>query len=633
MQEENYFSWENFSELADLNNHISYASKLLEAYDWSDEAFEKLSRRLQRIKDKQKDKLLNLSVIGEFSTGKSSFINSILRHDLLVSSVLQGTTVANTSIEYSEKYFVGLEMLDGVEIEHEFDNIENLHHCIEEYTTKPETARRLHLVHVGLPSENLRRGMRLIDTPGTNALEQWHEEVTKNAIMEWSDLSVILVDATKPLPDSFCNFIESNLSGILHRCVFVVTKFDLLEPRERDGMLIYIRNKVQKMTDRDDCLVLPFVSTEVINSFKPGFIKQSDPELLQLSLGNEETIFAHMAKHRLQAIAHKLTKLTSNMYEDIGRQIETINDKYERELQMLERSQQTDLRQFVEEQKIKRVSDYELMIAAERSLITKDLYLFPVMAKDSIFGRIDTIEDVDGMKTYIQNVLPIDCQQLANDQLAKAQSLNAIADNCFMEALKLFHSDFEKQFNHLKILKVNLQAEVSQPDISCIRNVNMNGVTQFVAEEGMKENISSWGGAAAGAVVGNFIVPVIGGIVGGIFGYIWGFGKKNNVAQVRNQLKDKLSPALDSYFRTIVSQILSSFDEYAIAISNNIPSEIDRYLDAYKTIVDKRIAQQRNSRSKIEEKVQRLRRDQHDIFNRKHSLDSVAMRISQLTTS
>lgn len=321
------------------------------------------------------------------------------------------------------------------------------------------------------------------------------------------------------------------------------------------------------------------------------------------------------------------------MYEDIGRQIETINDKYERELQMLERSQQTDLRQFVEEQKIKRVSDYELMIAAERSLITKDLYIFPVIAKIAIWERIDTIEDVDGMKTYIKNVLPLDCQQLANEQFSKAPSLNVIANNCFEKALKLFHADFEQQFNHLKILKINLQTEVSLPDISSFRNVNMNGVTQFVDEEGMKENISSWGGAATGAVVGNFILPVIGGIVGGILGYLWGFGKKNNIAQVRNQLKDKLSVALDNYFHAVPSQILDSFDEYTIAVSNNIPSEIDRYLDAYKAIVDKRIAQQRNSRSKIEEKVQRLRRDQHDIFNRKHSLDSVAMRISQLTSS
>lgn len=101
---ENYFSWDNLNEMADIQSHIEYATMVLNKYHWDDSVRQSLLKQLNQIVDKQNDKTLNISVIGEFATGKSSFINALVGQELLAVNALQGTTVAITIIEYGTTY-------------------------------------------------------------------------------------------------------------------------------------------------------------------------------------------------------------------------------------------------------------------------------------------------------------------------------------------------------------------------------------------------------------------------------------------------------------------------------------------------------------------------------------------------
>lgn len=92
--------YEQISEYVDISSHIQFAESLIDRYEWDKETKKRLVSQLQLIHNKEKDKCLNLSVIGEFSTGKSTFINALLGEELLIYSVIQGTTVVNTVIEY-----------------------------------------------------------------------------------------------------------------------------------------------------------------------------------------------------------------------------------------------------------------------------------------------------------------------------------------------------------------------------------------------------------------------------------------------------------------------------------------------------------------------------------------------------
>ena len=102
----NYFSWENMNEMADIDSHIKFASSLLGKYQWDTSVKHNLEKQLNAIQEKQNDHKLNISVIGEFSTGKSSFINALIGCELLAVNVIQGTTVAITIIEYDNEFAI-----------------------------------------------------------------------------------------------------------------------------------------------------------------------------------------------------------------------------------------------------------------------------------------------------------------------------------------------------------------------------------------------------------------------------------------------------------------------------------------------------------------------------------------------
>ena len=95
-KDEQYFSWDNFDEIVELDKHFSFICDMFDKYGWEEYTKEQLVKQFGVIKGKQKKNKIIISVVGEASTGKSSFINAILKVDLLVSGALQGTTVVPT---------------------------------------------------------------------------------------------------------------------------------------------------------------------------------------------------------------------------------------------------------------------------------------------------------------------------------------------------------------------------------------------------------------------------------------------------------------------------------------------------------------------------------------------------------
>ena len=62
----------------------------------------------------------------------------------------------------------------------------------------------------------------------------------------------------KPFPESFCRFLEDNLQDVLQTCVFVVTKIDLIPPKQQARQLEYIRKVLEEKLSVHDPLILPY---------------------------------------------------------------------------------------------------------------------------------------------------------------------------------------------------------------------------------------------------------------------------------------------------------------------------------------------------------------------------------------
>jgi ribosome biogenesis GTPase A len=86
--------------LTGVDEHLQFTAKFIQTKNIPNEVNKEIQQRINYIQKRRNDSNLYLAVIGEFSSGKSTFINALLRDDLLKTSALP-TTAAATKLRYS----------------------------------------------------------------------------------------------------------------------------------------------------------------------------------------------------------------------------------------------------------------------------------------------------------------------------------------------------------------------------------------------------------------------------------------------------------------------------------------------------------------------------------------------------
>src|ERR687893_2156330 len=142
------------------------------------------------------EELFLLVIVGEFNSGKSAFINSLLGVDLAEEGVTP-TTDRITVLKYGEQPF-----------EHE---------------------RREGILEKEHPNDFLRE-VAIVDTPGTNAIIRHHEELSRGFVPR-SDLVLFITSTDRPFTESEREYLEL-IRDWGKKVVLVVNKVDLLHGDE-----------------------------------------------------------------------------------------------------------------------------------------------------------------------------------------------------------------------------------------------------------------------------------------------------------------------------------------------------------------------------------------------------------------
>jgi len=144
----------------------------------------------------QLDDLFLLVMVGEFNAGKSALINALLGQKLLKEGVTPTTSQINI-LRYGE-----------------------------------ETARKvvaenqeILLLPVDLLSE-----VSIVDTPGTNAIVRYHEELTRHFVPR-ADLVLFITSVDRPFTESERNFMQ-HIRDWGKKVVIVINKLDILQDED-----------------------------------------------------------------------------------------------------------------------------------------------------------------------------------------------------------------------------------------------------------------------------------------------------------------------------------------------------------------------------------------------------------------
>ena len=542
------FTWENSEELSEIDEHLEYVDTLINKYTWKKEYKDRVRTVINTIKNRKKGGKLNVSVIGEFSTGKSSFINAFLRTELTDVQVLQGTTAAASIIEYYPEYIMIVAYRDGKKVRNTFKTFDELKECFVELTTNFKEAYEISSINVGLPEAKHLGNLRLIDTPGTNVEHEWQEEVTLNIIDKMSDCSVILIDATQVLPQSLVRFIHNDLEHILPQCVFVVTKIDCIRPKECAGMVEYIKKRISHEFGMENPVVLPYSSTLVTG-------KKNDSDVYDMSLKNEVSIYRHVIKQRAIAQFKKLLSLTEQMYTAVTENILNIKSYVSDEAEKVVKEKKLNIHNVIAEKKESIISEYEAETGIIRKKIISKLNAASHTSLFTIMSKIDAFTALNKLNAYIENGIENDCKNEANIILKLSEnsagslydvSKKGITDS--YDVLKAFYKD----------IKDNTAGKyddvlTSPPSLN-------DDILREITESGFS---SGW---ILPAVEVKPVDAVSGGLLGGI-------GNK-----ALNNAKNKIRPVLKMYFEDVIHLASAHIDSCILITNNYINSEFNKYI-------------------------------------------------------
>ena len=178
---------------------------------------------------------LTIAIMGEFSAGKSTFVNALLGEAVAPMGVLPTTTTINVfrrgpsgggRVHYRDGH---LETLGADEI--------------QKYLHGLDTSEAAKIRHVEIERTGARLGdAAVVDTPGLNALDAFHEQVARGFIDE-ADAVVWLFSATRSGAASEVGMLSSLRAGG-RRVLGVLNKVDTLEPAEQQELATYLRDQL-----------------------------------------------------------------------------------------------------------------------------------------------------------------------------------------------------------------------------------------------------------------------------------------------------------------------------------------------------------------------------------------------------
>lgn len=205
--------------------------------------FKELSDELLKALRKAERDSFAVAVAGEFSRGKSTFINRLIGQDILPVGDLP-TTCALTRVRYSKTPKLAVFSEKGQKISERPLKEQSWYDLVADNFGESDEFNGTVAAGADVPWL-LENGIELYDTPGAGDLRDERLNVIEDALIG-CDGAVITVDANAPLSLSEKLFIEERLiSRKIPFLMLIITKLDRINMKERAGVIRYIIKKLE----------------------------------------------------------------------------------------------------------------------------------------------------------------------------------------------------------------------------------------------------------------------------------------------------------------------------------------------------------------------------------------------------
>ena len=236
--------------------------ELVEQTDLSQKPYYLL--RLSGLMKRLEDPRMKLAIIGNFSCGKSTFLNALLRQPLL-SMANTPTTAVPTWIDWESTEDVPqiwVKGLDNSNWEMNESGRKRLFRMtgiappgesgplVDYLTTTTALLNHISKVRISFPTRQNLQGFTLIDTPGVNPGDEadaGHILSTQDVLRDEADAAIVLFPCYNAYTKDFSIFMEDNASHLMDDSIFILTKMDMVQnPKEQTQLVWFVRENLKK---------------------------------------------------------------------------------------------------------------------------------------------------------------------------------------------------------------------------------------------------------------------------------------------------------------------------------------------------------------------------------------------------
>lgn len=644
---------EEIDTITNASENISFAKSIIPKHSVSAQRKKKLFKQLQSIEKRTTDATLYLAVLGEFCSGKSTFINALLRQRLLKSARV-ATTASATYIKYGGTLGVSVTFSDSnkciqatesntsqlcqaiSQLKKDLPKQLSLKELIDLLTSDQDVANFVKRIDISLPEERLKSGLAIIDTPGIGAGADYtsnHAKVTKTVIEESADAAIVLIPSYQPMSETLISFLKTTASHFLHRCIFVVTAMDDQEEEQREQILNFVKRKLKEKLELVNPIVLESAAITMlpipkIPSYKQDIWSYWQEQFIEL----EKVILREMIRQRNVIISERLVSLLQAIFLELKKDIEEKQKKLADEERYLNANSVSAIEEVLKElfeqgiEKISRQGNYcKSNASSKKSKFRSDLKgevndIIDEAGWDIIYKYDDAVEpnireaaEAEG-RAFVRKV---------NKDLKKLKE-------CCQEVSAEFKEQFERNYHNLKALGVNITVPSLTVSSLSVPTIPFTSPKVFIEQVNEKNNKRGGWGAAIGGIAGFLVGGPPGAVAGVAIGAGIGVGTSDDIDTCRQGIKNRLGNDLENYVDEYLFEVQYEIDRFVQNAISDLESAVENHLSEYGAVVSRMVAQH-------EEKVKQLRREIHEtnsdsteLSKRKQRLETLQSKLLQV---
>jgi GTP-binding protein EngB required for normal cell division len=250
-----------------------------------------LNRQIEACKNLlQQDQLIDVAILGQFKSGKSSFLNSLIGKSILPVGVIPVTTTI-TRLQYGKRERAIVRHFDGQQTEVDIG-------AIEEFTSEaqnPANQKNVEVVDLELSSLEKYAGLRLVDTPGLGSIFKYHIEISEKWLPEVG-CALLAISSDRPLAENDLQLIR-DLRKHTPRIVLLLTKADLLSPEQQKEVVHFFRTALRRELHEEFPIFLYSIRQET-----ELWKQRLENEIFRPLSINREDEFKKILQHKVQSL-------------------------------------------------------------------------------------------------------------------------------------------------------------------------------------------------------------------------------------------------------------------------------------------------------------------------------------------